>query len=446
MGYYGNPKVLSEMEKFLRGRRVMAVCGSEERIIEINDIPHLDEECRVYGSIELKEGIATPCIAIEFESGARRLAFEAVRLIQDFVSQYGLKRSSYVVWTGRWFEVRIHEYALPREFFLEISNPCEAAALVSEYIMVSLSSKLRKLSFVSGGKIRIVNAARYGKLIAPLSTVDRVNVAVYLVGKLIESFDPSYSSKSNPVHVEAWSSAIECEAHKLAEAVLEAYRKGKLKPGHHSEITSRGGVIPKIVGRFEVMALLQAARYYVLTGDLEKAKSFGLNRAIFYAWAKHYGPRRWRAITISEKAKESAPPARSIGIVKDEVETSLRGWFEIGGQEQTPQDFDRQIKFKFDTFIPFEVVWRIAVDYVKQFPESILRDPNKFFKYVYEPVRDSFVEKVVLGMDFAPSEEARRAHRECNKHTRSAIKAEPKQHSLTSFMKRSGISEDSYHH
>lgn len=29
------------------------------------------------------------------------------------------------------------------------------------------------------------------------------------------------------------------------------------------------------------MGLLQAARYYLLTGDLEKAKSFGLNRAIF---------------------------------------------------------------------------------------------------------------------------------------------------------------------
>jgi len=38
------------------------------------------------------------------------------------------------------------------------------------------------------------------------------------------------------------------------------------------------------IGRFQVMGLLQAARYYVLYGDLEKAKSFGINRAIFYAW------------------------------------------------------------------------------------------------------------------------------------------------------------------
>jgi len=40
------------------------------------------------------------------------------------------------------------------------------------------------------------------------------------------------------------------------------------------------------IGRFQVMALLQAARYYVLTRDYEKALSFGLNGATSYAWAK----------------------------------------------------------------------------------------------------------------------------------------------------------------
>ncbi len=40
------------------------------------------------------------------------------------------------------------------------------------------------------------------------------------------------------------------------------------------------------VGRFQVMALLQAARAFVLGLPIESAKSFGLNRAIFYAAAK----------------------------------------------------------------------------------------------------------------------------------------------------------------
>src|SRR5258708_32692411 len=41
-----------------------------------------------------------------------------------------------------------------------------------------------------------------------------------------------------------------------------------------------------MVGRFQVMALLQAARAKVLGHPLDEAQSFGLNRAIFYAAAK----------------------------------------------------------------------------------------------------------------------------------------------------------------
>lgn len=40
------------------------------------------------------------------------------------------------------------------------------------------------------------------------------------------------------------------------------------------------------VSRFQVMAVLQAARASVLGLDLEEAKSWGLNRAMFYAAAK----------------------------------------------------------------------------------------------------------------------------------------------------------------
>jgi len=46
-------------------------------------------------------------------------------------------------------------------------------------------------------------------------------------------------------------------------------------------------VEPKIDGwRLQVMATLQAARAFLLGLPLESAKSWGLNRAIFYAEAK----------------------------------------------------------------------------------------------------------------------------------------------------------------
>jgi hypothetical protein len=53
--------------------------------------------------------------------------------------------------------------------------------------------------------------------------------------------------------------------------------------------TEEGGVM---VGRFQVMALLQAARAKVLGYPLDEAQSFGLNRAIFYAAAKRGFMRR----------------------------------------------------------------------------------------------------------------------------------------------------------
>ena len=146
------------------------------------------------------------------------------------------------------------------------------------------------------------------------------------------------------------------------------------------------------------MALLQAARYYLLTGDLEKAKSFGLNRAIFYAWAKYHGPARSAARLVG---RAGSRPARGVRLVEvkevgERVPVSEDGWFSMGGVEQRPEDFDRNVARRFEEIgIPFEEAWRAALEYVSRFPRSVLRDPQRFYKRVYEPVRDAFVEKVL---------------------------------------------------
>ena len=159
------------------------------------------------------------------------------------------------------------------------------------------------------------------------------------------------------------------------------------------------------LGRFQVMALLQAARYYKLYGDLEKAKSWGLNRAIFYAWAKHYGPRyRAHTMTIDEllrRTRERKPgskcPEGMAEVLGECVQVSPRGWFMIGGQEQTPRDFEREVVLKVRKLLPWDRVWSEALDYVSLFPDWVLRDPQKFFKLVYEPVRDTFFISLLKG-------------------------------------------------
>ncbi len=146
------------------------------------------------------------------------------------------------------------------------------------------------------------------------------------------------------------------------------------------------------------MALLQAARYYVLTGDLEKALSFGLNRAIFYAWAKKYG----HAVAASrgrrggvEKVEEEGRPVVYVGDEKAFLGPS--GYFLIGGKEQTPRDFERTVASKINAVVPFEKAWRAAVEYVKRFSREKLLSQQAFYEEVYKPVRDSFIEAVVEG-------------------------------------------------
>jgi len=151
------------------------------------------------------------------------------------------------------------------------------------------------------------------------------------------------------------------------------------------------------LGRFQVMALLQAARYYILKGDLEKAKSFGLNRAIFYAWAKYHKPkygvskygllRREMGITPKELLHE---------MVGDELAfKSDEGWFMIGDQVQRPEDYDRQIKSKIEAVISYELAWKAALEYLSKFSKKTLESQQEFYKEVYEPVRDRFLELII---------------------------------------------------
>ncbi len=144
------------------------------------------------------------------------------------------------------------------------------------------------------------------------------------------------------------------------------------------------------------MALLQAARYYLLTGDLERAYSFGLNRAIFYAWAKRRGvpaaasrPRLSGAKPV-EEAKEGDRVVVYVG--DEQAYVSSNGWFTMGGVEQRPEDFKREVVRRIEEVMPFEEAWRLALEYVGSFDKRVLLSHSEFFEKVYLPVRDSFPE------------------------------------------------------
>ncbi|MEM5828032.1 MAG: hypothetical protein QW197_00805 [Candidatus Aenigmatarchaeota archaeon] len=159
-------------------------------------------------------------------------------------------------------------------------------------------------------------------------------------------------------------------------------------------------IISRKIGRFEVMALLQAARYYLLKGDLEKAKSFGLNRAIFYAWAKHYGPQysfKGKSYLLKDLEKDFEIKSESerkweiVGNEKAPIDTKS-GFFIMGDKPQLPKDFDINIARKFERIDNFQNIWSFVLEYLKTFDIKDLEDQQRFFDKVYKPIRDNFEE------------------------------------------------------
>lgn len=154
-----------------------------------------------------------------------------------------------------------------------------------------------------------------------------------------------------------------------------------------------------VVGRFQVMALLQAARAYTLGLSLESAHSWGLNRAIFYAAAKR-GFRGERPKGGGGGVGPGAPARRAEGeefLLGDDMayrstsSTQARPIFTIGGKPQNEQDFKRQIEARFGQ--TYRSAWEDALDYVRHFDKDVLESQSRFYSDVYRPKRDEFAAK-----------------------------------------------------
>ena len=148
------------------------------------------------------------------------------------------------------------------------------------------------------------------------------------------------------------------------------------------------------VGRFQIMSLLQAARAYVLGLPLESAHSWGLNRAIFIAAAKRGFKGGGGTGTGSPPARGSSKSANTYFLGDDMAfKTERKGvlLFTIGGEVQTDEAFERQVKSRFGKTYPS--AWREALAYVRKFDRATLESADGFFREVYRPVRDQLSEK-----------------------------------------------------
>ncbi len=155
----------------------------------------------------------------------------------------------------------------------------------------------------------------------------------------------------------------------------------------------------KPVGRFQVMAVLQAARALCLGLSEDSSKSWGLNRAIFYAAAKRgfkaFRMKRPVAIVRGAKITRARPPKQEVFQLGDEMAYRVKArsklYFTIGAEVQTEEDYDRQIALRFGD--KYEEAWNEALKIIKNYPKSTLLSQNEFFSLVYKPVRDELSKK-----------------------------------------------------
>lgn len=166
------------------------------------------------------------------------------------------------------------------------------------------------------------------------------------------------------------------------------------------------------VDRFQVMAVLQAARAYELGLSLDAAKSWGLNRAIFYALAKRGYLHRHKAavkgmseLDRARKRKQGRGLFYEVGGEKAyRYPDSQALRFMMGGKPQTPEQFKRQIERRFDNF---EAVWTDALRIVRETDDWNLTRQSRFYANVYKPQRDELAARWSQGrFEQAPSETA----------------------------------------
>jgi len=270
----------------------------------------------IYGSINIYKDLsnrfiledpaniayASPIWDIDGELNEWKGVINVARIIVDELERLGIIKSVFIKWSSEGAHVHVHERCFSSEI-LSKHNPLDVAYSLVDLALERCREKI--LDVISKyNSIKVENEIDLKRVFtAPLSLHRRRNLCcVCFEPDEIDSFEIEWANPDSFKHNTEWRIYVEGD-----EAASEAIKmvgryKGWLSTSNNTHIRTAVSVtVQKTlgasveadlkggkIGRFQVMGLLQAARYYLLTDDLERAKSFGLNRAIFYAWAKKH--------------------------------------------------------------------------------------------------------------------------------------------------------------
>lgn len=356
----------------------------------------------LYSSLESADRLEDPssftaCTAVWDVDGPAedpRPTLEAARILVEKLRELGVVKSVYLLWSGAGLHVRVHEGAFSGEIKAR-RNPLDLSYALVEHVLRLCRPQLASL-LAAHPSLRVENLMDVKRVFtAPLSLHRQLDrAAVCLRPERLDDFELSWTNPASPRHDPSWREALAGEADRAADEALR-HVTGYHASGPRTVLAAEPGAAPESpmprVGRFQVMALLQAARYYILYGDLQRAQSFGLNRAIFYAWAKRAGARAAMGRAQRPLAKAPAKQEKAVRIGDEVAFVSDNGWFEIGRQEQRPEDYEREVVRRIEAAMPYEEAWRRALEYLKGFERSVLEGQRSFYEKVYAPVRDKFL-------------------------------------------------------
>ncbi len=161
----------------------------------------------------------------------------------------------------------------------------------------------------------------------------------------------------------------------------------------------------ELVNRFPVCGFYYYAVAKRLGFQEEEAKSLGLGRAVFFAWAKKRGwTRRWSSqggqrSTIEERAGQLDQAARTVSpqtVRFAGMDTPIlrlpdgQVRYALGGEVQTPEQFDRQVLGRLESGLGPDRLQRL-----RKFLENLLAtatedELNSGQAYrIYETIRDT---------------------------------------------------------
>lgn len=167
---------------------------------------------------EGKVKAVTPFLDIDNEPEDWKLTVEAARILVDTLDSLGIRRSCYVLWSGRGAHVRINELSVSEEL-----RGLDSAWALAELIRLKVDDRISDLRMKTRS-LRVENQLKPRSLFTvPLSLHRKLDrVAVCVNPNDLDDFDVSWTE---PMSFKHWMGWRKYEAGESDQAVLEALNR-----------------------------------------------------------------------------------------------------------------------------------------------------------------------------------------------------------------------------